>query len=95
MVFVTTLILGFFFVFLAHSSLLFFLIEDRRNSELPLGRLVFPWPGKGKFVAILALLASLPFFSMNVSAFPATAEQWRELMHRLPALLHPFADWRC
>ncbi len=49
------LTVGFYFFFLAHSTLLFYLAAE--HDPLSLRQVVLPWPGRGRFVSVFALLA--------------------------------------
>jgi hypothetical protein len=62
MSFAILLLVGFYFLFLAHSTLLFYLAKE--SETLTLRQVVLPWPGRGRFVSVFSLLAGLFWFGM-------------------------------
>lgn len=53
-----------FFLFLGHSTLLYFYVEQSLNKPLPLIYAIFPWPNRGRFVGMLCLILAVGFFVM-------------------------------
>ncbi|WP_459949862.1 hypothetical protein [Denitratisoma sp. agr-D3] len=81
MALIAGLSLGFFFIFMAHSLLVYFLVEDNLRKNIPLKDAFFPWPSKGKMVACVCLVAAC-FFGLiakrGVSAFMGIgSDEWK------------------
>lgn len=81
---VTSLLIGFGCVFfiLGHSTLLFF--KGKELSVMPIGEAIFPWPKKGKFVAVLCLGLSVGSIFLIFSLPPenqssASSSAWKIL----------------
>ena len=62
MSYVILLIPGFYFFFLAHSTLLYFLAAEHKT--LSLRQVLLPWPGRGRFVSVFAFLAGVLWMGM-------------------------------
>lgn len=69
---VTSLLIGFGCVFfiLGHSTLLFF--KGKELPVMPIGKAIFPWPKKGKFVSVLCLGLSVASIFLIFSLPPET-----------------------
>ena len=81
---VTSLLIGFGCVFfiLGHSTLLFF--KGKELPVMPIGKAIFPWPKKGKFVSVLCLGLSVASIFLIFSLPPenqssASSSAWKIL----------------
>ena len=57
--FFLTLYLAFLMLYIAHSTLLYYLVEEAAGQPLDARRVVLPWPGRGRAVAVFAGLTGL------------------------------------
>lgn len=86
MAFAATICVSFLFLFLAHSTLLHFRVEQACGHPIPARSLIVPLPDKGKFLSFFAALAGLLFLSTGTPTVPRDPAGWTELRHALPAL---------
>ncbi|MEW6371311.1 MAG: hypothetical protein AB1584_10270 [Pseudomonadota bacterium] len=59
MSFFLTLYLAFLMLYIAHSTLLYYLVEEAAGRPVEAGRIVLPWPGRGRAVSVFAGSAGL------------------------------------
>ena len=76
MAFIGAFSLSFFFFFLAHSTLLHYLVEDARGAAMSAERILVPKPTQGKGVAALAFLAGLMCAAVALIVYPKTPMEW-------------------
>ena len=54
MSFFLTLYLAFLMLYIAHSTLLYHVVEEAAGEPVEAGRIVLPWPGRGRAVSVFA-----------------------------------------
>jgi hypothetical protein len=79
MAFLACISLAFYFFFIAHSTLLYFLAEESNGHPFPVQKIIFPIAPKGKMVAALALVSGLLFLFMAPRLYPRNADEWEKL----------------
>lgn len=67
-------VVGFYFFFLGHSTLLYYLAAD--HETLSLRQVVLPWPRRGRFVSVFALLTGV--FWMGMLWWSGMPMNWHE-----------------
>lgn len=61
MLLIAGLSLGFFFLYLGHSTLLYFYVEKHKGDLVPLRNAVLPWSNRGRVVGCLCLVLAIGF----------------------------------
>jgi len=87
MAFLTCLYLAFYLLFIAHSTLLYFLVDQSNGQPVSARGIIIPLPSKGKMVSALAFLASVLFFILAPVVYPADAKEWAQFRQGLPTFL--------
>jgi len=87
MALLTCLYLAFYLLFISHSTLLYFLVDQSSGRPVPVRSVVFPLPSKGKMVSALAFLASVLFFILVPVVYPADEKEWNQFWHGFPTFL--------
>jgi len=103
MALILTLCFAFLMFYLAHSMLLHYLVEDAGGVPIEAGRIVLPWPAKGRIGAGFAALTGTPFLFaalFMVPFRPVEAERFWSVvflltvMFILPAGHYAWYLWR-
>ena len=87
--------IGFLFLIVAHSTLLFF--KSKNSSSMPIAEMIFPWPKDGRLVSILCLSLSATsfFFMLHLPYdlhYPITTSAWKILaiFFIFPSIIYSF-----
>lgn len=70
MSFFLTLYLAFLMLYIAHSTLLYYLVEEAAGRPLEARRIVLPWPGRGRAVSLFAAFAGLLLLAAALFVVP-------------------------
>ncbi len=68
------LALSFFFIFLGHSSLVYFLIEENLHAVVPSKEILMPWPKRGKFVSYFSYAVGAGLIWFTLSRFDPSSD---------------------
>lgn len=99
MSFFLTLYLAFLMFYLAHSTLLYYLVEEAGGVPVEAGRIVLPWPRRGRAVSLLAALAGMLFLGAALFVVPlraiAASQFWTFLILTTVLFILPVGYYAC